>query len=132
MAMLKFGEKAPLENVLEEDLPLPRTEYRKAYLTTDGLSMDQPASTAGTVSYNSEDPEDAAKFRYTFTERTRLFGIPKAVLYMHCDDLNYMDVFLILTKISASGEMLLALNIPWKNLPVSSLLPRSRKIFEPR
>lgn len=40
---------------------------------------------------------------------------------MHCDDLDDMDVFLALEKISSSGERLLNFNIPWKNLPVSSI-----------
>jgi predicted acyl esterase len=121
MAVLKYGENTPLENVVEEDFPLPRTEYRKAFLTPAGLSMDQPLSIPSTVSYNSESPNDTAKFRYTFTERTQLVGIPKAVLYMHCDDLDDMDVFLVLTKLSVSGEVLFALNIPWENIPVSSV-----------
>jgi hypothetical protein len=42
MGVLKFGESAPLENVVEEDFPLPRTQYKKAFLETAGkLSIDK-------------------------------------------------------------------------------------------
>ncbi|KAJ5766165.1 uncharacterized protein N7511_003781 [Penicillium nucicola] len=121
MAVLRYGEKAPLKNVVEDDFPLPRTVYKKAYLTANGgLTLDKvPESSL--ISYNSEDATDIAKFTYTFTERTQLVGIPKAILYMHCDDLDDMDVFLNLSKLSASGEQLLNLNIPWENLPVSKI-----------
>ncbi|OQD89046.1 hypothetical protein PENANT_c003G07138 [Penicillium antarcticum] len=121
MAILKYGEKAPLENLVEDDFPLPRTVYQKAYLTANGwLTLDKVPEPCS-MSYNSEDPNDIAKFTYTFTERTQLVGIPKAVLYMHCDDLDDMDVFLNLSKLSTSGEQLLNLNIPWDNLPVSKI-----------
>lgn len=122
MAVLRYGEKEPLANVIEEDFPLRRTVYRKAYLTANGgLSLDAPAPVPGSISYNSEDGLDMATFTYTFTERTQLVGMPKAVLHMRCDDLDDMDVFLVLSKLSSSGEQLLNLNIPWTNLPVSSI-----------
>ncbi|KAL4913890.1 Alpha/Beta hydrolase protein [Aspergillus aurantiobrunneus] len=122
MAVLRYGEQSPLANLVEPDFPLPRTVYRKAYLDRDGaLLLDQPSSTPGEVPYNSEDAADTAKFTYTFPQRTQLVGIPKAVLYMRCDDYDDMDVFLVLSKLSASGELLLNLNIPWKGLPVSSI-----------
>jgi hypothetical protein len=47
--------------------------------------------------------------------------MPKAVLWMRNDDFDDMDVFLVLNKLSASGELLLNLNIPWTNLPVSKI-----------
>ncbi|KAJ5927925.1 hypothetical protein N7466_006881 [Penicillium verhagenii] len=127
MSLLKFGEKAPIENIIESDFPPPRTEYRKAYLTPDGLNFDKPAGPDSAVSYNSQDAEAGVTFKYTFPERTQIMGVPKAVLYMRCDDLDDMDVFLVLEKISSSGERLLNLNIPWKNVPVSSIAEISEK-----
>ncbi|KAL4923719.1 CocE/NonD family hydrolase [Aspergillus undulatus] len=122
MAVLKYGESSPLANIVEPDFPLPRTVYRKAYLDANGgLLLDSASSSSGSVSYNSEDPSGMAKFTYTFRERTQLVGIPKAVLYMHCNEHDDMDVFLVLSKLSASGELMLNLNIPWKGLPVSSI-----------
>ncbi|KAL4789226.1 Alpha/Beta hydrolase protein [Aspergillus venezuelensis] len=122
MAVLRYGESQPLDKIVEEDFPLPRTVYRKAYLTGEGsLSLDQPGTASAGVSYNSEDPADMAKFTYTFPQRTQLVGIPKAILYMRCDDHNDMDVFVVLSKLSPTGELLYNLNIPWKGLPVSKI-----------
>lgn len=121
MAILRYGESNPIANIAEPDFPLPRTVYRKAYLDRDGSLLDQPSSTSGAVSYNPEDPADTAKFTYTFAQRTQLVGIPKAVLYMRCDDYDDMDVFVVLSKLSASEELMFNLNIPWKGLPVSSI-----------
>ncbi|KAL4806055.1 Alpha/Beta hydrolase protein [Aspergillus unguis] len=120
MAVLKYGEAAPLLSV-EDDFPLPRTEYRKVYLDSEGTLLDQPSQTAGTVSYNSENPNETAKFTYTFNQRTQLVGIPKAVLYMRCDEHDDMDIFLVLSKLSASGQLLYNFNVPWKGLPVSAI-----------
>ncbi|KAJ5722820.1 hypothetical protein N7488_000855 [Penicillium malachiteum] len=121
MSMLKFGEAAPLDNIIESDFPPARTEYRKAYLTPDGLSFQQTPTTATAVSYDSQDENAGVTFKYTFPERTQLMGIPKAVLYMRCDDFDDMDVFLVLEKLSKTGGRLFNFNIPWKNLPVSSI-----------
>ncbi|KAL5333700.1 Alpha/Beta hydrolase protein [Aspergillus crustosus] len=122
MAVLRYGETTPLANIVEPDFPLPRTVYRKAYLDpSGGLSLDKPSSESGAISYNSEDPKATANFTYTFPERTQLVGIPKAVLYMRCDDHNDLDVFLVLSKLSQTGKLLFNLNIPWKGLPVSSI-----------
>ncbi|KAJ5826197.1 hypothetical protein N7474_003335 [Penicillium riverlandense] len=123
MAILRYGEKEPLANIVETDFPPSRTQYRKAYLTADGgLTLDQPTPAPETaVSYNSQDPDAGATFKYTFSKTTRVMGMPKAVLYMRCEDLDDMDVFLVLEKLSVSGEKLLNFNIPWDNLPVKTI-----------
>lgn len=121
MATLNFGENAPSENVVEEDFPLPRTQYRKAYLSGNSrLSLDSVPQSQSSVSYASETDEYAS-FTYTFPERTTLMGMPKAVLYMSCDDFDDMDIFVLLRKLDANGEPMLNLNIPWKNLPVKKI-----------
>ncbi|KAL2831608.1 Alpha/Beta hydrolase protein [Aspergillus pseudoustus] len=122
MAVLRYGESDPWGGIVEEEFPLARTVYRKAYLDKEGqLLLDQPASATGSISYNAEDPAGFAKFTYTFTKRTQIVGIPKAVLYMRSDDHDDLDVFLVLSKLSASGELMFNLNIPWKGLPVSTI-----------
>ncbi|KAL2796962.1 Alpha/Beta hydrolase protein [Aspergillus keveii] len=122
MAVLRYGEADPWDGIVEEGFPLARTNYRKAYLEKEGdLLLDHPSPLPGAVSYNAEDPTDFAKFTYTFPTRTQLVGISKAVLYMHCDDHDDMDVFLVLSKLSVSGELMFNLNIPWKGLPVSTI-----------
>ena len=121
MSMLKFGEEAPVENIIEEDFPPSRTEYRKAYLTPTGLTFEKPLIPEEALSYASQDENAGLTFKHTFSEPVKLMGIPKAVLYMHCDDLDDMDVFIVLEKLSKSGERLYNFNIPWKGLPVSSI-----------
>lgn len=120
MAVLKFGKEPPLENVVEEDFPLPRTEYKKLYLQGDGrLGPDAPPVTAGVATYDSES-DGRVGFTHVFTERTRLVGLPKAELYMSCAAADDMDVYVQLEKLDASGTPLLNLNIPWKGLPIQS------------
>ncbi|KAH7333424.1 Alpha/Beta hydrolase protein [Rhexocercosporidium sp. MPI-PUGE-AT-0058] len=121
MAVLRYESKEPLANVVEEDFPLPRTDYRKLFLTTgDKLSETQPKEEA-MVAYDSENIKDFASFSITFDATTRIVGIPKAVLYMSCDDLDDMDIFIVICKLSTDGTEMLNLNIPWKGLPVSSV-----------
>jgi uncharacterized protein len=73
------------------------------------------------VSYNSEDSKEFVSFIHTFDKTTRVVGIPKAILYISCAENDDMDVFIILRKLSKTGEPMLALNIPWKGLPVSKI-----------
>lgn len=122
VASLKFGEEAPEENIVVEDFPPPNTEYRKLYLT-DNAKLDNATSGSAVqkVSYNAEDPKDFAAFTYVFEHDTRVLGIPKTVLHMSCAESDDMDVFITLRKIGRDGEPMLALNIPWKGLPVSSI-----------
>ncbi|GAB1733386.1 hypothetical protein NU195Hw_g3048t1 [Hortaea werneckii] len=123
MASLKFGTQSPISDIRVKDFPLPDTHYRKAYLHGHGaLSFGSPTLAAEqSLSYDSEDPNSFLSFRYTFDTATRLMGIPKAVLYMSAENTDDMDIFVILRKISKSGEPMLSLNIPWKGLPVDNI-----------
>ncbi|KAH7388902.1 Alpha/Beta hydrolase protein [Cadophora sp. MPI-SDFR-AT-0126] len=121
MAVLRYETEAPLANVIEDDFPLPRTEYRKMYLSFGGQLQESLTPKSEMVSYNSEDPGEFVSFNKIFTETTQLVGIPKAVLYLSCAAHDDLDIFIVLRKISVTGEELLNLNIPWKGLPVSSI-----------
>ncbi|KAF2009456.1 alpha/beta-hydrolase [Aaosphaeria arxii CBS 175.79] len=121
MALLRFGNQIPqsYENIVEEDFPIPRTQYKKLFLQSDHtLSFDAP-TTQGQTTYNSEHPESAT-FTHRFPETTRLVGLPKVVLYMTCPDHNDLDVYVLLEKLDKQGQPMLNLNIPWKNLPITS------------
>ena len=121
MAVLRFGKKEPqsYENIVEEDFPIPRTDYKKMYFTPEGqLSLEKP-SESSTVSYKSET-DDRVSFTYKFDKTTRLVGMPKATVYMSCPDHNDMDVYVLLEKLDANGEVMLNLNIPWKGIPKQS------------
>ncbi|GKU22558.1 unnamed protein product [Fusarium langsethiae] len=121
MAVLRFGKKEPqsYENIVEEDFPLPRTDYKKLFFTKESqLSLEKPTESSS-VSYKSET-DDRFSFTYRFDQTTRLVGMPKAVLYMSCPDYNDMDVYIMLEKLDVNGEVMLNLNIPWKGIPKSS------------
>ncbi|KIL90284.1 hypothetical protein FAVG1_06014 [Fusarium avenaceum] len=121
MGVLRFGKKEPqsYENVVEEDFPIPRTDYKKLYFTKGGeLSLDKPSELAS-VSYNSET-DDQVGFTYRFGETTRLVGLPKAVVYMSCPDYDDLDVYVTLEKLDADGKVMFNLNIPWEGIPKSS------------
>lgn len=121
MAVLRFGESDPESNIVEEDFPLPRTEYRKLHFSPSSqLSYDPPATT-GTISYDPLSKTEFAGFTYTFPERTRLVGMPKAVLYMSCAELDDMDIYIVLRKLDKHGSPMLNLNIPWTDVPVRTV-----------
>ncbi|KAF4550860.1 Hypothetical protein D9617_15g042110 [Elsinoe fawcettii] len=122
MAVLRFGEKDPIPNIVENEFPLARTDYRKLYLSPDSKLSTITPTEAGSVSYDSTSRSSVASFTYTFTTRTRLLGLPKAVLYMSCPDNDDMDIYIILRKLSTSGKPMLNLNIPWSDrLPIKSI-----------
>ncbi|KAH6854054.1 Alpha/Beta hydrolase protein [Chaetomium sp. MPI-CAGE-AT-0009] len=119
MAILKFGTSDPIENLVVDDFPLPQTEYKHLYLQPNGLLADASPKEASFASYNSESADSLA-FKHTFPRKTRIIGIPKAVLYMSCDDYDDMDVYVLIEKLDKTGKPMMNLNIPWKGIPVTS------------
>ncbi|KXL48820.1 MAG: hypothetical protein FE78DRAFT_104838 [Acidomyces sp. 'richmondensis'] len=117
-----WRECLPLENVIVEDFPVSKTQYRKAFLHPDGeLSFDTLPKEAQYASYNSQIPQDFVSFRYTFGMKMSILGMSKAMLHMSCPDHDDMDIFVLLRKLSATGDAMLALNIPWKGIPISTI-----------
>lgn len=124
MAVLRFGEPQEgkpqsYDNIVEEDFPIPRTEYKPMYFSSSGALSQSPPSESTVVSYNSQTAESVS-FTHTFSETTRLVGIPKAVVYMSCPDYDDMDVYITLEKLSKTGEQMINLNVPWSGLPVKT------------
>ncbi|KAI0153592.1 Alpha/Beta hydrolase protein [Pestalotiopsis sp. NC0098] len=119
LAALRYGQNDPIENIVEEEFPPKRTEYKEFYLTRDRKLDLQPLKDTSALSYNSE-ADDSVSFTYTFDKGTRLLGMPKAVVYMSCQDLDDMDVYVFIEKLDASGQPMINLNIPWKGLPIKS------------
>ncbi|KAH8662228.1 X-Pro dipeptidyl-peptidase C-terminal non-catalytic domain-containing protein [Xylariales sp. PMI_506] len=120
MAALRFGQNDPIENIVEDSLPIARTQYRELYFTAEGkLDTSAAPGETATLSYNSESA-DSVSFTYTFPEATRIMGMPKAVLYASCADLDDMDVYVFVEKLDTEGRPMTNLNIPWKGVPVKS------------
>jgi predicted acyl esterase len=73
------------------------------------------------VSYDSESVTDLADFTFTFKEKTRMIGLPKAVLYVSCEQKDDLVVFVILRKRDQSGKLLMHLTFPFKATPYKSI-----------
>lgn len=131
MAVLRFGEPRSdgpqaYENIIEEDFPIPRTEYKAQYFTPSGELSTTPPASSSIISYNSQSSESAS-FKHIFPTTTRLVGLPKAVLYMSCPDYDDMDIYVSIEKLSKTGEVMKNLNIPWSGIPVKSFAEFTRE-----
>ncbi|PYH47360.1 CocE/NonD family hydrolase [Aspergillus saccharolyticus JOP 1030-1] len=129
--ILRFNQD-PLFDIVEEDYPIPRTEYRKMYFHADGNLRNDAPSEVSSLSYNSEKYQDCASFTYTFPARTRLAGIPKAVVYMSCPDFHDLDVYVLVRKLDTQGKPLLNLNIPWSSVAQHGVSPDNVDNLSPR
>lgn len=122
MTALQF-DKDPLYNIVEDDFPIPRTEYKKMFFQPQAkLGFDAPAE-ASFVSYDSEKYQDCARFTYTFPTQTRLMGLPKAIVYVSCADFHDLDIYVLVRKLDAQGRPLLNLNIPWSSIASQGVSP---------
>lgn len=113
---LQFGDREAIDNIEFSDFPIPETEYHELYLSNSGVT-EQPASASEVVSYNSEDTKSIADFTHTFKTKTRLIGLPKAVLYMSCPTHDDLNVFVILRKRDVNGKLLMHLCFPFSAVP---------------
>jgi len=111
--VLRYGLEDPYYDIPEEDYPLPRTEYKSLYLTENNRLSVDPAQVKGKMAYDSEKQSQIASFTHTFQETTRLVGMPKAVLFMSCEDSDDMVVYVTIRKLDKEGKTMVALNIPW-------------------
>lgn len=85
---------------VEEDFPIPRTEYRKLYLNSvdQTISEQLPAENAS-VSYLAEDGQgEEVRFRFKVTKEMQVAGYCKLKLYAATDLGDDMDVFAYVTK----------------------------------
>lgn len=125
MSSLNFGDQEPIYPIIEEDFPIPRTQYREFFFSENNTLVSSPPSGTAVVQYNSEtsvdQPGGFAGFNMTFEKKTRLMGLPKAVIHMSCDDLDDMVIFVLIRKLDRNGNTMLNLNIPWSAAPVKKM-----------
>ncbi|KAH6693755.1 Alpha/Beta hydrolase protein [Plectosphaerella plurivora] len=120
-ATLPFGDRDVKHDIVLPDFPVPNTDYRSLYLAPEGKLVDSPPSAAGTSRHNSEDRWSISKFKHTFPTASRLIGLPKAELYMSCDALDDLVVFVQLRKLDTAGKELSQLQFPLARTPVKSI-----------
>lgn len=118
---LQFGDRPATHDIVLEDFPVPGTEYRELFASSNGRLGDKPPPAAETVTYNSEDRQSRVEFTHTFSEPSRLIGLPKAILYMSCDTRDDFTVFVILRKKDRDGKDLIHMNFPVDATPIKSI-----------
>ena len=123
---LQFGDREAIDDIVLEDFPVPNTNYRQFYLK-DSKLHDEPQATSSTLSYDSENHEAFVEFTHTFDTKARLIGLPKAILYMSCNDRDDFTVFVILRKKDKNGKDLMHLNFPFKATPIKSIDDMEKK-----
>lgn len=114
-------------NKVFQEWPVPNTKYQTFYLTPSGmLELEKPTASAGSITYKADTPSrqdgtdtDEVVFQHTFDKKAYVLGYPRAVLYVSCPDTDDMDVYVQVTKKDANGKLLVNVNIPLKDLPVS-------------
>ncbi len=122
MALLRFGKKEPqaYENIVEDDFPPKRTQYRQLFFGSDAKLVEEAPQSEARISYKSEEQSGHVSFVHTFSTTTNIMGLPKAVVYMSCPDHNDMDVYVTIEKLDVCGQQMKNLNIPWSGIPVES------------
>ena len=125
--MLQFGDKKPIQDIELEDYPVPNTEYRELLLSEGGKLSQSSPEQSQVVSYNSETKAGFVEFTHTFTEPTRLLGLPKTILYVSCDAQDDFVVFVLLRKKDKDGNALMHLNFPFEASPIKSMAEIDQK-----
>lgn len=124
MASLTYGDKESIYPIIEEDFPIPRTEYRKLFLGANHDLLTTAPAEPSISTYNSESgtyPVERAEFNLKFDKPTRLMGLPKAVLYMSCPDFDDMVVYVLIRKLDVDGNPMININIPWSAAPYNKV-----------
>ena len=87
----------------EADFPIPRTEYKKLYLSADTCTITEaPLRNHCHVSYDGET--GLVNFDYKFEEETELTGYFKLKLWVEAQGHDDMDLFVNIQKLSTTGE----------------------------
>lgn len=124
MSVLKFGDTEPIYPIIEEDYPIPRTQYRELYFSNNDQLSELPCEKVNMVRYSTETAQrevEFAGFKYTFDQKTRLVGLPKAIVYASCQELDDMVLYVLIRKLDKNGTEMLNLNIPWKAAPYKKM-----------
>jgi len=94
-------------NRVETEWPLARTNYQKLYLdaSTGKLSFN-PIAQESSIKYRSDDGKGEAKFTIRFDKDIELTGYFNLKLWVEADGSNDMDIFVVVQKLDAQGNLL--------------------------
>jgi len=89
-----------------QDYPLPQTRFTPLYLNATTHTLSQaPVPEAAASSYNTDDDGNAI-FSIHFDHALELVGPVKLRLWVEATDADDMDVFVLLQKLDADGNVL--------------------------
>ena len=104
MAVLDPGGDDQL-NVPFSKWPLVETKYRKYYLdAATGTLSRHPVKKPSSISYDANTGE--ATFTIRFNEDTQVTGYLKLRLWVQADGADDMDLFVLVEKLDAGGDLL--------------------------
>ncbi|KAH0343416.1 alpha/beta-hydrolase, partial [Aureobasidium melanogenum] len=83
----------------------------------DNNWQETPKVRMASLPLGDNKPSIPSSFNLRFDKKTRLMGLPKAVFYMSCDDLDDMVVYVLIRKLDKNGKAMIAISIPWENCP---------------
>lgn len=87
----------------EKEFPLARTEYRKLYIDSKNVCLqDKPVELEDKCSYDAQ--EGLLNFDYQFDEDTEITGYMKLHLWVEADGHDDMDLFVNIQKTDEKGE----------------------------
>jgi len=108
--------------------PPAGTQGRRLYLDADSglLDVDPPVESAS-VRYRSDDGTSRVEFVHRFAEDTELIGFPSLHLQLEAADADDADVFIVIQKLSAEGELLFSRTVPFTD---PDILAQTRAAFD--
>lgn len=89
---------------VEEDFPIPRTQYKKLYLDADESALEErPVSEESSVQYDSDRKKSRASFSMRMAKDTEITGYMKLRLWVEALDHDDMDLAVTVEKRRPNG-----------------------------
>lgn len=89
---------------VEEDFPIPRTQYKKLYLDADESALEErPVSEESSVQYDSDRKKSGANFSMRMAKDTEITGYMKLRLWVEALDHDDMDLAVTVEKRRPNG-----------------------------
>ncbi|PWY85082.1 hypothetical protein BO70DRAFT_395752 [Aspergillus heteromorphus CBS 117.55] len=86
-------------DIVGDDFPLPRTDYQNLYLSDDVVLQEECPR-----GRQSNDP--------VCKKPIRLMETPKTIMYIPCNELHDMDIYILIPNLDSNRTPMLSLDIP--------------------
>lgn len=114
------------------------SEFPPADFTTVAWYLDGASSTlaaqapaeAVAVSYDAVEERNGVSFTLTFDAETEIVGYPKAAFWVEADGSDDMDIFVLLQKLNAAGEVLEQFTVPNQGPIIDNLTREGSSILK--